>query len=117
MINEVDPVTLAGISAAGVAANIAHQVYQAKRRTTEKIRQAGLGHEYDKTKKQLGQARRKQLLTLGLSGKAAGQKAAAKTKLQDIKNKGLHQYQTSLSGNPHNQEQARKTELSSGHPH
>lgn len=141
-VYEFEPVT-ASLVAAGAAANIAHQVWQAKRRTAEKVQQAGLGAEHQKAKKDLGALQKQKYLHLGIGTKATKQIQpqvhvqapgsgeapqtvnrpglkqrieAQKAKVKDIENKGLQHYQSTLGQNPAQQNAARQRELNTQHP-
>lgn len=112
-IDEVVPIAVPAIGAALTAANIAHQVYQAKRRTREKVAQAGLGAEHDAARKHLRDLRVKQVKRLGLSGKVAGQVAVQKKKIKDIQNTGLERFHKGLAQNPQQHAEVKRDVASS----
>lgn len=104
-------VAAAAIGAGTAAIHATSQLYQAKRRTTEKIQQAGLGAEHQQTKARLSTARKHNIATLGLSTRARANVIAQKNKLKDIKNRGLQHYQATLSQNPAQHAQGARSEL------
>ncbi len=108
-IYELSPLLLSPVI---VGASIASQQALARRRTKEKIQQAGMGAEHQKAKAQLHATRMKQVRRLGLSGNLSGQIKAQKAKVKDIENRGLHKFATTLGQNPQQKEQERRAELS-----
>ena len=114
MVDEqgIHPLALgAGISLATAGVHAASQIYQAKRRTAEKVQQAGLGAEHQQAKRQLGHMRRQNIATLGFRGSLAGKIQAQKAKVKSIENRGLQHYQSTLSQNPAQHAQAARNEL------
>lgn len=101
------------MSPAVVGASIAHGVYQAKRRTAEKVAQAGMGQQHQQAKRELSTLRRKNVATLGLSGGLAGKVAAQKARVKNIETQGLAKFHQTLSANPQQQAQVRRQEQSS----
>ena len=100
------------ISPVVVGASIAHGVWQAKRRTAEKVQQAGMGAQHQQAKRELSSLRRRNVATLGLSGRLSGKVAAQKAKVKGIENQGLQKFQQALGSNPENQQQVKRQELS-----
>ena len=82
--------TGAGLAlSAGVAA---HGVHAANTRRDTKIGQTGLGSQYSQARSDLGSLRRKNIASLGLRPGLAAKVQVQKARVQDIQNRGLHQY-------------------------
>lgn len=118
-VDEVVPLILAasGVGAAMGAANIAHQIHQAKRRTAEKVQQAGMGAEHQQAKQDLHTLQKTRVKHLGLASQGMKDKIqASKARVKHIENAGLHKYHQGLAQNPQNHVQAKQTELTTQHP-
>lgn len=119
IVDEVIPLALPyALGAVTAGAHIAHQVWQSKRRTAEKIQQAGLGGEHQQAKRDLGNLRRQNYLGLHAPGHAETIKKkylAQKQKVKDIENRGLQHYHATLSQNPTEHAAAKRQELLTQH--
>lgn len=113
MVEGIHPLALgAGIGLATAGIHVASQIYQAKRRTAEKVQQAGMGAEHQQAKSQLSHMRKQNIASLGLRGGLAGKIQAQKARVKGIENKGLQHYQATLSQNPAHHAQVVRNELS-----
>jgi hypothetical protein len=103
-MSEIAPFIIsAGLGVTGAGIHAASNIWQAKRRTREKIQQAGLGGEHQQAKQQLSTLRRQHYLGLHTPGNAAAIKQkylAQKQRVKNIETQGLHQYHASLAQNP-----------------
>jgi hemerythrin-like domain-containing protein len=117
-IYEIAPILIAsGIGAVVGAANIAHQMHQAKKRTAEKVQQAGMGVEHQQAKQNLHSLQKTRVKHLGLASQGMKDKIqASKAHVKHIENTGLQKYHQGLAQNPQNHVQAKQTELTTQHP-